>query len=214
MKFRVPVVPVIILAFLSLLPWAVAQAPNLTPFSADTQYTSNRGPNGSMEMTGKIYVDQTHMRMDVQAARGGEHIMITNLATKTADMLMPAQKMYMEFNTDKQRMRGPGMPDVHPLDPSNPCAGQADLTCKNLGPDQVDGRTCTHWQITRKGGEVTNAWVDQKLSFPIKVIDQNGTWQLTNIHEGQPEASLFEVPAGYQRMNMGAPMVTVKPPQQ
>ena len=88
------------------------------------------------------------------------------------------------------------------------------MTCKKVGVEQVNGRTCDHWQFADKSGNTKNVWIDQQLHFPIKQVSSEGTWQLTNIREGEPEASLFQVPAGYQRMDMGRPMVTVKPAQQ
>ena len=93
--------------------------------------------------------------------------MINNFATHTADMLLVDQKMYMEFNTDQRRMRGPGMPDVQPLkDPSNPCARMPNMTCKKVGVEQVNGRTCDHWQITDKSGKTTNSSDRPAAAFP------------------------------------------------
>jgi hypothetical protein len=37
---------------------------------------------------------------------------------------------------------------------------------------------------------------------------------LTNIKEGEPAASLFEIPSGYQKMDMGSMMQGMRPPQQ
>ena len=56
--------------------------------------------------------------------------------------------------------------------------------------------------------------MSQKLHFPIKTVSQDSSWQLTNIKEGQPEASLFEIPPGYQKMDMGSMMQGMRPPQQ
>jgi hypothetical protein len=42
--------------------------------------------------------------------------------------------------------------------------------------------------------------VDQKLNFPIKYRQADGTTlEYSNIHEGQPDASLFQIPSGYQK---------------
>jgi hypothetical protein len=206
----------IFFAMLSLLPWALAQAPiqQLTPFSADMQFSSTRG-SSTHEMDGKIYLTQGHMRMEMQAGPRGQSIMITDFATKTTDMLIPQQHMYMEFTADETQMHRPGMmPSVKPFrDPSNPCASEDGTTCKNLGVEQVNGRSCDHWQITNKDGKVSNVWIDQKIHFPIKTVTDDGTWQLSNIQEGQPDASLFQIPAGYHKMDMGG-MQGMRPPQQ
>jgi hypothetical protein len=112
----------------------------------------------------------------------------------------------------------PAWPNIKPItDPSNPCANQEGVTCKNLGTEEVNGRTCDHWQMTDKNGKVSNSWIDQKLHFPIKTTSTDSSWELTNIKEGQPEASLFEIPAGYHKMDMGQLMQGMQgmhPPQE
>ena len=189
---------------------AAQAVPQMKPFSADMEFTSSRGASSMHEMSGKVYVNHEHMRMDMNSGGpAGGAVTITNFATKTMDMLMPAQRMYMEFNSDQGMVaRRPGMaPNIKPMaDPDNPCAGDSGMTCKNLGVEEVNGRSCDHWQMTDKDGHVINSWVDQKLHFPIKSVTQDTTWQLTNIKEGEPEASLFEVPAGYRKMDMGQMM--------
>jgi len=206
----------IVSAVLLLCCWAAAQVPQLTPFSADIQVTSTRMQGPSKEMSGKVYVDRNHMRIDMGGGPQGGAIMITNLETKTTDTLLPAQHMYMEFNAGQMMGRRPGMgPNIKSYpDPNDPCAHQEGVTCKNLGVEQVDGRSCVHWQITDKNGKAGNVWIDQKLHFPIKAADNDSTWELTNIQEGQPPASMFEIPPGYQKMDMGSMMQGMRPPQQ
>jgi len=159
-------------------------------------------------VTGKIYVAREHMRMDIDSGPRGGATVITNFPTKTTDVLMTDQHMYMEFNADQAMARRPGMaPNIKPFtDPGNPCANEAGATCKKVGVEEVNGRTCDHWQITDKQGQVTNAWIDQKLHFPIKEVTPDSTWQVTNIKEGEQPASMFVVPAGYQKMDLGQMM--------
>ena len=57
--------------------------------------------------------------------------------------------------------------------------------------EDVNGRTCDHWEMTDKDGKVTNFWIDEKLHFPIKTVSQNSTMLLSNIKEGEPDAALF-----------------------
>jgi hypothetical protein len=221
LKLRIRTLPAIAIAALLLLPVAAAQMPpHLTPFSADMEFSSARGAAASHDMAGKIYVNPDHMRMDMNTGPRGGAIVITNLATRTTDTIMPDQHMYMEFTADQAMAMRRGMgPNIKPFtDPGNPCANQEGWTCKNLGVEQVNGRSADHWQITDKNGKVTNAWVDQKIHFPIKSVTQDGsTWQLSNIQEGEQPPSLFEIPAGYQKMDMGQMMQGMqgmRPPQQ
>jgi len=191
-------------------------APQLTPFSADMQLSSQRGGRPAHDVAGKMYVSQKHMRMDLQEPNlHSGAIIITNFATQTTDTLIPDQHMYMEFSADQAAARRPGMgPSIKPLkDPSNPCAGDPGSSCKKVGVEDVNGRSCDHWQITDSQGKVSNVWVDQKLHFPIKSVTSDTSWQLSNIKEGEPEASLFEIPSGYQKMDLGQ-MMGGRPPQQ
>jgi len=214
-KAQIRGVFVVLSVVLLLCSWATAQVPQLTPFSADVQVTSSR-MKGSQDMTGKVYVDHGHMRMDMNGTPMGGVAMITNFATKKTDTLMLAQHMYMEFDGNQAQGHRPGMgPNIKSYpDPNDPCANQEGVTCKNLGVEDVNGRSCVHWQITDKNGKVGNVWIDQKLHFPIKATDNDSSWQLTNIQEGQPAASMFEIPAGYQKMDVGSMMQGMRPPQQ
>jgi hypothetical protein len=98
--------------------------------------------------------------------------------------------------------RGPNTADVHPYDPKNPCSADPGTTCKNLGTETVNGRSTDHWQITHKDGNISDVWIDNSLHFPIKTVSQGTTWELTNIKEGPQDASLFQIPAGYRKMDM------------
>ena len=216
MKSRTRVVLTAAAAVL-LLSLAAAQAPMMPqPFSADMQFKSTRNNNMPHDVTGKMYFGSGHMRMDMSGGPHGSSIIITNFKTQTTDILMPEQHIYMEHKAGEMPgRRGMGMADIKPLaDPSNPCANQEGMTCKKIGIEQVNGRTCEHWQITDKNGKVSNVWVDTVIHFPIKTVSEDSTWELTNIKEGEPSASLFEIPAGYQKMDLGGMMQMGRPPEQ
>lgn len=193
----------IALVCLFLRQFAVAQVPQISPFSADLQIIS-RDDRGPLEATGQVYAGSGHIRMNLESA-DHQTAMITDLATKTTDILLIEQQMYIEHKADRMPARGPGSvgQELKTYDPQNPCAKQPDLTCKKIGVEEVSGRTCDHWQITDKQNRVTDLWIDQKLSFPVKVTTKASTMLLTNIKEGEPAASLFEIPPGYHKLDMG-----------
>lgn len=171
------------------------------PFSADMAVTTNKGD----KMPGKFYFAPPKLRMEM-SSRGHDVIIITNNATQVSEILMPQQHMYMESRPGQGA--NPMMPvprvDV-PVDPSNPCTAHGDTTCKNLGPETVNGRVCDHWQVTDKKGAVSNTWIDQKLHFPIKTQSADGSaLEFSNVKEGSPAAALFEIPPGYNKLDMGS----------
>ena len=215
MKSRSAIILMATAAFLVLIQLATAQTPmRRQPFSADVQFTSTGEGGMKRDMTGKMYFAAEHLRRDMQVGPRGGSIIITDFKTQTTDILIPAKHTYMEYKASEMQGHRPAMM-LRPLrNPSNPCAGEQGVTCKNLGVEQINGRTCDHWQITDTNGKVANVWIDQKIHFPIKTVAEDSTWTLTNIKESEPAASLFQIPAGYTKMDVGSMMQKGRPPQQ
>ena len=141
---------------------AIAQAMFPQPFTADMSMKTKNG----QDMTGKFYVGEHKMRMDMDA-HGHQVSMITDPGAKTSYMVMHQQKMYMEMNT-ASGMRGPGpkMPDIKSYDPANPCSAREGYTCKKVGTETVNGRTADKWEFTENSGKgKETVWIDRPSSF-------------------------------------------------
>ena len=190
---------------------AFAQFP--TPFTADMSVKNKTGE----DMNGKVFVGDHKTRMDFDA-HGHQVSIITDPTTQTSYTLMHQQHMYMEMHAGQQNpmQRGPKPPDLKSYDPNNPCASNPDTTCEKVGTETVNGRSCDKWIFKdKKNGETTTLWIDQKLHFPIKTVNSDGSeMDLTNVKEGAPPSSTFDIPAGYQKFNMGAMMGGGRMPQQ
>jgi hypothetical protein len=203
LKLRTAVLVTIVAALCTVATWA--QMPNVPSFAADMKMTPSKGET----ITGKMYFGSKHMRMEMNA-RGQNMIMINDYSDMNSVkvmMLMPAQHMYMEFDANAAAaMAGrQRTPQVHLYDPTNPCASEAGTTCKNMGTETVNGYACDKWQFT--GKTTSTVWISQKLHFPIKVVNSDGTvMEFSNISEAAQDPSLFTVPSGYQKMDMGAMM--------
>jgi hypothetical protein len=198
---------VCILLFLAVSAAFAYQMPQ--PFSADMTTTS---ASGNLNMSGKMYISMPRMRIDMTSAgqqkspgpMGGKMSMIVDGPAKTMYMLMPEQNMYMEFPMDQNSPMTQRMPKFSDmLKGSDPCSGREGTTCKKLGTETVNGRSCDKWEITEKSGKTETLWMDQKLHFPIKSVVGDITTQYTNIKEGAQDASLFKIPDGYRKMDMG-----------
>ena len=208
MKQRLSVTLVLCALMLLAVP-ALAQMPQ--PFSADFSSTS---ANGNVNMKGKFFFSLPKVRMDMtdtgqrQKAPGpfgGRMSMIMDGDAKMAYMLMPDAQMYMEFPTDANNpmtQRQTKWQDFK----GDPCTFNKEqtATCKKLGTEAVNGRTCDKWEVTEKSGKKETLWIDQKLHFPIRMTDGEITTDFTNIKEGAQDASLFKVPAGYRKFDMGS----------
>jgi len=196
---------VCIVAFLAVPAAFAYQMPQ--PFSADFSTTS---ANGNANMKGKFFFSVPKVRMDMtdtgqrQAAGpfGGKMSMIMDGDAKMAYMLMPDQQMYMEFPTNANNpmmQRQTQWQDFK----GDPCTFSKDqgATCKKLGTETVNGRSCDKWEVDEKSGRKETLWIDQKLHFPIRMTDGQITSDFTNIKEGAQDASLFKVPAGYRKFD-------------
>lgn len=80
-------------------------------------------------------------------------------------------------------------------------------SCTKVGNDTVNGRNTVKYEGVSNKGDKNHFWVDRKLHCVIKTDEgSGGGFELRNIQEGSQPASLFEVPAGYTKFDMGAMM--------
>jgi len=194
----------LIVCSLLVLATSQARAQMPQPFSADFTSSLHNGE----KMTGKYYFSAPNMRVDMtsmpghdQGPMGGNMSMIMDGATQTNYMLMHGAHMYMEFHGDRQNGMSPGLRSLARMRAgADPCSGNPDWTCKKVGTETVNGRSCDKWEITdNKNSRKSTMWADQKLHFPVRMQEADGTtMDMTNIKEGAQDASLFKVPAGYK----------------
>jgi outer membrane lipoprotein-sorting protein len=179
------------LAVLSLLLVGLAQA---AEFSA-TVITKSQGH----KMEGKIYKKGENIRRDFSTPEG-KSISILRADKKVMWMVMPGQKMYMEMPFGKETLS-------KALNLPKDKAGM-----KKLGTEKIAGYDTDKYEATvdmghGKKSQVT-LWIAKKLGAPIKMesADKSFTQEYQDIKEGGVSDQLFEVPAGYQKMNMPAGM--------
>jgi Domain of unknown function (DUF4412) len=195
-------------SFIFVFVWAgssaLAQAPQ--PFSADF---SSTGADG-MKKTGKWFFSPPKMRIDMTMPQGngpfdGNVTMIIDGSTHISYMVMPQAKMFMEIQAtganDVQGLR-----NLESLSRGgDPCMGNPGSTCKKVGAETVNGRSCDKWEMTDKNSHKTVVWLDQKLYAVIRLREYDGTvTDLTNVKEGAQNASLFVVPPGYHKVDPSA----------
>lgn len=167
------------------------------PFSADMAIATKTGQT----MTGKFYFSPPAIRQDFNS-KGHNVSTITDGSTQTTYQIIHEQRMYMVTHGNQTNPMMGSMPKIDTdIDPNNPCS-RSGATCKKAGTETVNGRVCDKWISTSDRGTAT-WWIDQKLHFPIKSVNTDGsTMEFTNVVEGKPDASLFQPPAGYRKMDM------------
>lgn len=182
-----------------------------TEFSGEIVNTSNEGA----VVQAKIYFAKDKIRVEPQGGAKGRSMaggaVIMNLATQTSTVLMDQQHMYMEMPVQMANRQN-AWNFFRTGDVENACSDWLQLpqnkggTCHKVGSDTVNGRSTVKYEGTNAKGETGTVWVDPKLRFPVKWENKNGSGELRNIQEGSQPASLFEVPSGYTKFDMGSMM--------
>ncbi len=179
------------IAFAMLVPASpIVRAQTIrTSFSADEIHTS-----GKRVMSGKVYGTENAFRTEMQMG-GRNSVAIMRFDHQVTWILMPGQKMYVE-------MPWRGLAEV-----ASTMKG-ATVQKESLGFEQVGPYHCEKSRVhTAFNGKsyVTIEWAAKELNgFVVKKQDEDATWtiEFQNIHLGPQDPSLFEVPAGYQKLAM------------
>ncbi len=155
-------------------------------FSADIVFTAD-----GQKTDGKMYSRSDSFRMEMTKP---EHmITITRMDKKIMWTIIPSEKMYLE------------MP-FNPKDaPKTEIHGEIDR--KLVGSETIDSHPTKKYLITYKEGNQTEKvyqWWATDIDFPIKTADINNKWiqEYKNVNMGSQPNNLFEVPAGYSKMQM------------
>lgn len=78
-------------------------------------------------------------------------------------------------------------------------------SCTRIGNDTVNGRSTVEYEGVSKKGEKNHFWIDRRLQCVIKTDSgSGGGFELLNIQEGSQPASLFVIPTGYTKFDLGA----------
>jgi hypothetical protein len=144
-------------------------------------------------MQSKIYMKDNKIRMET---KGEKAYSIVRMDKKLMWVIMPEEKSYMEMISDQlQQVPGEKMKD--------------EVGRKYLGSETVNGYPTKKYEVTIKNGEISDKayqWIATDLNYPIKIAAVDGNWstEYKNIKTGGQSDSLFEIPAGYEKMAMPA----------
>ena len=132
--------------------------------------------------------------MDMKAQQE-DMIVITRMDKKVVWNLMPALMMYMEMPFDLRNK------------PMVTEKFDGEIERKEVGSETIDGHPAKKYLITYKSGNKTDQvyqWMATDINFPVKTAAVDGSWiqEFRNIKTGSQPVSLFEIPAGYQKMEI------------
>ena len=159
------------------------------------------------ERTFKIYTCQAGYRYEFKE-NGQEGVIIVKKGSPEIVILMPQQKMAMKGSADS------------PMSMANdPVSSYEHFknsgTVKKIGNETINGIKCTKSELWNTAGDeygqvnkkMYTVWTSEKYEFPIKLISHlegtdDSVMELKDIEAWTPEAKSFEIPAGYQVMDM------------
>lgn len=163
------------------------------------------GENGSAnQKLGSVNVDTPGFRMEVHEQ--GQHVAVIALWDQEMSYsLLLNQRMYIEIPTEET---GTTAADFE----GKPCDGYANA--EKIGTEPVNGRATEKWRCTGelepvpgKAPANSTSWFDPVLGFPVREAKDNGEiFEIRDIIVARQDASLFEIPAGFQELDMNAMM--------
>lgn len=171
-------------------------------FSADVVM---EGPMGQMQS--KVYSRDGVLRQE-SAGPMGRTATITWPDEDRSVVLMLDQRTYMEIEDPEEEM-GPDFPEMG--GDLSDFADEPGMT--RIGTEKVQGFVCEKLEIVDSempDGKST-IWFSRELGFPLKTVYESSEGSMImecrNISLGKPEASLFQIPQGFQRLDipMGMP---------
>lgn len=174
-----------------------ADAPKVE-YSADSSMETAQGA-----MKGRVYSAPGKERREMNQG-GQKMITILRQDKKVVWMLMPEQKMYMEMSTENKSHR-----------PENISDYKIEQTV--VGPETVNGVSATKSKVVmtdskghKMGGFMWTTSDKIVVRTDVIAMDKGSKMRmkndLTNLKVGKQDPALFEIPAGYSRMDMGSMM--------
>ncbi len=117
------------------------------------------------------------------------------------------QIMWMVMIDEKKYMEMPMKPFKPHEKPQIERELMGEISRKEVGVEIIDGHPTKKYEITYKSGDRTDKayqWLATDLNFPIKTAAIDGSWstEFKDIKIGPQPDSLFEPPAGYEKMTM------------
>jgi hypothetical protein len=181
-------------------------------FSADV--VNSKSDNVGMK---KVYSTKDKVRFEMQGANPamGPTAVIFDDAQHKYIVIMAERHMYMDAPV---AMVKPILTHFWRVDDVNDACPEWKKTaeeagtnknwgsCTKVGSDTLNGRSTVKYEGVSSKGEKSHVWVDTKLHCVVKTDEGAGGIELRNIQEGSQPSSLFAIPAGYTRFDMGAMM--------
>lgn len=156
-------------------------------FTADA--VMNGGFPGAPRLTGKLYLSDGHVRID-----WGVFADVFDLSQRKGWRILP-QHAYQDLGDKDLTTYAPEMTNGSICPHANlPSA------CKLAGKEEMNGRMASKWDVLNPRGFHVYFWTDDKLQIALRCDIGEPVYNVTNLREASVDKTLFELPAGYQRI--------------
>jgi len=169
-------------------------------YQADVVMQITHGAGGQpMTVTGKLYAAGDKERRET-TVMGRTSVVITHRDRQVSWILIPERSTYMEHRSDGQ--------DADPY----AAWAKAGVSLTKLGNERINGVEATKYRasVAAKDGHTDTGllWLT-KENIPVRMeaqVAEEGSDRLTidytHIKVGKQDAALFEIPAGYHKMEI------------
>lgn len=181
-------------------------------FSADV--VSRESDNAGMK---KVYATKNKVRFELQGtnAQMGPSAIVFDDTKHSYTIIMAERHVYMDapmtitkrLLTHFWRVDNPNDACPEWKKTAEEAGTDKDWgSCTKIGSDTVNGRDTVKYEGVSSKGEKGHIWIDSRLRCVVKTDGNAGGFELRNIQEGSQPATLFEIPAGFTKFDMGSMM--------
>ena len=167
--------------------------------------------HGKERLVMRRHVDGARIRTDINASGMDVRMIELGDVAGTTYMVMPKEKQAIKQSRTAMMEQAEKMPGVKKqlTESEESAADPGDSKVEYLGKETLKGRVLDKYKATYPEGTAT-AWVDPATQAPVRMESADGAMEWENFKaEPQPPA-LFEVPKGYQVMDMDEMMKQMK----
>lgn len=150
------------------------------------------------EMHGRVFVKGNSLRQELETPVGTQ-VSIVKDGGRVMYVLIPGQKMYMEFpNNQVSLSEGESIESKY--------GDEAKL--EKTGTENLQGYECDIYSVEYEdpGFGKSTVWIARKLNYPLKIHSESAqdtaTITYSNVKEQKVPDSFFELPGGYARFSM------------
>jgi len=182
--------------------------PLIAQYTATMVYTA-----GDQQREMKVYSNNEDYRYEFNAD-GRTGVVISSYKSKHIIILMPEQKMAM-----KSAAGSPMAMATDPIKAQEYLQSGDNVIVKEKGEETINGIKCKKTEIWEKSSnqsgsgeqKLLTVWQSGKYDLPIKTIShvkgsENSGMEIKDIQDWTPDNTFFEIPEGYQVMDMGGMM--------